>query len=274
MYGNRKQEIKDTVSWNSDLKKYAAYNWKDNTIEINWDNINRVTDNDLGDRIEEYISKLEELQDSMNDAEDAIDEYTDTLKELEEQGREDTMDFEQRVYDAILNREQKIIDNLSNLDETINNSNDALMSAIQENLDKIRQDRNNQKTEKEITDKERQLAYLQLDTSGSNELAIKQLQEELTNQEQDYTDNLIDQRLSEIEQQNEKASDQRQTQISIMQAQLDVAKNEGKYWNEVYTLINKGTTATGALLKGSELEKLLKKEDTFSGLSSMQKWIG
>lgn len=275
MYVNRKQEIKDTVSWNSDLKKYAAYNWKDNTIEINWGNINRVTDNDLGDRIEEYISKLEELQDSMNDAEDAIDEYTDTLKELEEQGREDTMDFEQRVYDAILNREQKIIDNLSNLDETINNSNDALMSAIQENLDKIRQDRNNQKTEKEITDKERQLAYLQLDTSGSNELAIKQLQEELTNQEQDYTDNLIDQRLSEIEQQNEKASDQRQTQISIMQAQLDVAKNEGKYWNEVYTLINKGTTATGALLKGSELEKLLKKEDTFSGLSSMQKmdWL-
>lgn len=275
MYVNRKQEIKDTVSWNSDLKKYAAYNWKDNTIEINWGNINRVTDNDLGDRIEEYISKLEELQDSMNDAEDAIDEYTDTLKELEEQGREDTMDFEQRVYDAILNREQKIIDNLSNLDETINNSNDALMSAIQENLDKIRQDRNNQKTEKEITDKERQLAYLQLDTSSSNELAIKQLQEELTNQEQDYTDNLIDQRLSEIEQQNEKASDQRQTQISIMQAQLDVAKNEGKYWNEVYTLINKGTTAAGALLKGSELEKLLKKEDTFSGLSSMQKmdWL-
>jgi hypothetical protein len=49
----REQQIRDTMAENSDLTKYARYNFEDNTIEIDWDAINAVTDEDLGGRIED-----------------------------------------------------------------------------------------------------------------------------------------------------------------------------------------------------------------------------
>ena len=43
-------------------------------------------------------------------------------------------------------------------------------------IDKQRQDRENEKTEEEIADKQRRLSYLQMDTSGANATEILKLQ--------------------------------------------------------------------------------------------------
>jgi hypothetical protein len=69
---------------------------------------------------------------------------------------------------------------------------------MQEQIDEYRQNRNNEKTEEELSDKQRRLAYLQQDTSGANALEIMQLQEELDEATEDYTDTLIDQKISEL----------------------------------------------------------------------------
>lgn len=275
MLVNRKQEIKDTVSRNSDLKGYASYNWEDMTIEINWDKINQVTDTELGEKIENYVSKLEELQDSMDEAEESIADIDETVKEIEEQGHDEMVDFEQRIMDAIIDREEKKIEKLETIDESITDGNSKLLDSIQNNLDKLRQERENEETERELAEKEAQLSYLQLDTSGANDLAIAELEKEIAEGQQDYTDTLIDQKLSELQEQNELASEERQAQIEIMRAQLEVAQNEGKYWSEVYRLITSGTDATGALIHGSDLEKILKDAETYNGLSKVQKmdWL-
>jgi hypothetical protein len=63
---------------------------------------------------------------------------------------------------------------------------------MQSSIDKYRQDRENERTEKELSDKQRRLAYLQQDTSGANALEIMQLQEEIEQGTEDYTDTLID----------------------------------------------------------------------------------
>ena len=76
---------------------------------------------------------------------------------------------------------------LSLIDESINDANSKLIDSIQSNLDKIRQERQNEETEQSIEDNERRLAYLQQDTSGANALEIQKLQEELATQKQDYT---------------------------------------------------------------------------------------
>ena len=275
MADSRRQEIKNTVSSNSDLGSYATYNWEDMTIEINWDNINQVTDTDLGERIEDYISKLEELQGSMDEANDAIDEIDNTVKEIEQQGHDELVDLEQRVMDAIIDREEKKIERLEAIDNSITDGNSKLLDSIQSNLDKLRQDRENQKTEQELAEKEAQLSYLQLDTSGANDLAIAALEKEITQGQQDYTDTLIDQKISELQEQNEEASEERQAQIELMKAQLEVAQSAGTYWNEAYKLISSGTDATGKLLHGSDLTNILKDSDNFSGLSDVQKmdWL-
>ena len=275
MYDKRKQEMQRTLSEYSDVSQYGTYNWSDNTVEINWAAIDKVTDTEKGERIEEYISKLEEIESQMDDAEDALDDIIDEIEELQKVGKDEYDDLESRVLDAIISREQEKIDKLSLIDESINDANTKLMNSIQSNLDKIRQDRQNQETEQSIEDNERRLAYLQQDTSGANALEIQQLQEELANQKQDYTDTLIDQKLSAIQEQNDKASEERQYQIELAQAQLEEAQKNGEFWNEAYRLIKEGTDATGKLVQNSELATLLKDGEAWESMSNIQKmdWL-
>lgn len=275
MIRKRKQEMRDTLSEYSDLSQYGTFNWNDNTIEINWDLINSVTDTDQGERIEEYIGKLEDIQSEIDDANDSVKDVEDAIDELANLGKDEYFDIEERILDAIVNREQEIIDTFSNLNDTINDANDKLLESIRTNLDKIRQDRDNEEAEEDIQANERQLAYLRQDTSGANDAAIRELEEELRGQKEDYTDTLIDQKLSEIEEQNESAAEQREKQITIMEAQLEQAQETGALWNEAYQKIAEGVDATGALIHGSELEALLQKSESFAGMSKLEKmdWL-
>jgi len=79
----------------------------------------------------------------------------------------------------------------------------------------VRQDRENAETEEELSDKQRRLEYLRQDTSGANDLEILQLEEEIREGQQDYTDTLIDQKISELQEQNDKAAEQREKQIEL-----------------------------------------------------------
>ena len=275
MYDSRKKELEGVLKAGKSYSEYATYNWKDNTVEINWAKLNEVTDKTQGEAIERYISQLEEIESQMDDAEDALDDIIDEIEELQKVGKDEYDDLESRVLDAIISREQEKIDKLSLIDESINDANTKLMNSIQSNLDKIRQDRQNQETEQSIEDNERRLAYLQQDTSGANALEIQQLQEELANQKQDYTDTLIDQKLSAIQEQNDKASEERQYQIELAQAQLEEAQKNGEFWNEAYRLIKEGTDATGKLVQNSELTALLKDGEAWESMSNIQKmdWL-
>jgi hypothetical protein len=83
-----------------------------------------------------------------------------------------------------------------------------------------------------LAEKERRLAYLRQDTSGANRAEILKLSEELQDERRDYTDELIDQKISALEEQNEKAAEQRQKQIDLLQSQLDYTEKYGLQWEE------------------------------------------
>lgn len=275
MYNKRKFEMEEALKAYSDISEYATYNWKDNTIEIDWGKIDEVTDSELGDRIDEYIDHLERIQDAMDDAEDSLDDIIDEIQDLKDEGKDEYSSFEEKVMDAYVQREQEKIDTLTDLDTDITNANSKLLSSIQSNLDKIRQERNNQKTEESLAEKERRLAYLRQDTSGANALEIKELEKELADSRQDYTDSLIDQKISELQDQNDRASEERQQQIELLQAQLDYSQKNGEYWPLVYSLIMTGVNDQSQLVKGSELEALFHNSDEWDGMSGIQKmaWL-
>jgi PAS domain-containing protein len=87
---------------NSELKKYATIDKETGQITIDWELINSVTDEEEGSAIEEYISKLEELRDSMYEAQDALEDINDAVWEIEERGREEYMEFEDRIKEALV----------------------------------------------------------------------------------------------------------------------------------------------------------------------------
>lgn len=257
------------------LSHYVKYDDKNNIVSINNKSLDKLANSRdpntqaLYKEIQDYISQFESYQDDIEEAFDNIEDAKNSLKEIEQEGRKTYRDLEDRIYEALVKREQEKIDKLSQIDNSINNANSELLDEIQNSISKTRQERENKKTEEDIAKKERRLAYLRRDTSNANALEIKKLEEEIANQKEDYTDTLIDQKISELQEQNDEASQQRQQQIDLLQAQLDYDEKSGYFWEEAHRLIQEGTDETGKLIHSSELVDILKEEENWSGLSAI-----
>ena len=257
--------IKSFADWGA--TRYGSYDPNTGLLKIDWDAIDAVKDENLGGAIEAYIGRLEELEGQIEDIDTQIEDFQDKVTELQKEGMQDYLDFEQKVYDAIVNQQQQLIDDYQDLSDKINESNSKILDSIQRSIDLQRQIRDNTKTEEDINEKEARLAYLRQDTSNGNLLEIKQLEEELADDRQNYEDNLIDQQLERLAQQNDDAQTARERQIDLMQKQLDYASKNGDFWNQTYDLLTNAFTESGEINLASQVWGLLKKDEGWKGMS-------
>ena len=211
------------------------------------------------------IDRLEEIQDEIDKAEDSLMEIEELVDEIEARGREEYFDLEGRVIDALEAIDQQEIDRISEISNAISDSQSKLLDSIQKSIDKQRQERDNQKAEEDLGDMRRRLAYLRQDTSGMNALEIKQLEEQLKEEEEAYGDTLVDQKLQEIQDQNDEASEQRERQIAIMEEQLEWNRESGKYAADARMYI---LDARNKLNEGVPLEKT----QLYEIISSGENW--
>ena len=271
MLNYRKRDFKQYLNENSQYSQYGTYNWKDNTIEINWGKINAIKDEEKGSKVDEYISKLEEFEGYMDDVNDTLMEINNQISELAESYQDAYITGLNTVKDALVEVRQKEIDKLSSLNDTINDSNSRMFDAIQKAIDDERQARENEKTEEDIANKENRLAQLQMDTSGGNQLEILQLQKEIDEAREGYQDSLIDQQLSRMQEEANMAAEQRERQISLLDEQLTVDQSNGEIWSKVFDIWNTGFTSDGKLNWGSPLGQLLRETADYQSMSDAEK---
>lgn len=274
----RRSQIQQYQQENADLMKYAKVVQNErgeDVLRIHWDQINLVEDPEQGQRIEDYVNQLEEWFDSLEEAEDKLNDIEDRIEEVKELGKEEYLDLENAIKDAVTYAYQEEIDKLSEINESINDTNTQLIDAISKQVSRMRQQRENERTEQELQEKQRQLLYLSQDTSGANDMAILELQREIEEGTVDYTDTLIDQKIDELQTQNDEAAQQREQQITLMQAQLDHLIQSGEIWDEVYSLMDEGLDPEAGLIRGSRLEQILKSAENFNGMSKVQQmdWL-
>ena len=267
----REQEMREFMDTTNDQDDYLWYNWEDRTIEIDWDAIDKITDQEQYDHIKDLISEAEEIQDKMDDAEDAIIDVENQIQELENIWRDTFTDFEERVLDAIVKMYQSVIDNYSELNDTLNETNTNILDAINREISLQRQIRDNTKTEQEIADNEAQLAYMQRDTTGGNKLEALQMRKDLDDQRQDYQDNLIDQAIQKLQDDNDMAAQQREKQIEIMQAQLDYQSENGEFNAYIRELMESAVDPDGHLATDSDLYKLLAEQENIDAMTKVQR---
>ena len=226
-------------------------------------------------------SLMEDNKKRMENITSEIDETRQQLDELEkrqlEENRkfmEDEIELEQLVMDTIIEKQQEEIDELTLMHDAITEGNEKLIETLNSKLELIRQQRDNTDKEEELAEKERRLAYLRQNTSGANRAEILKLSEGLQNERRDYTDELIDQKISALEEQNDKAAEQRQKQIDLLQSQLDYTEKYGLQWEEAQQLIRNGFDSKGQLRVGTDLYNMLmsKEEFTSIGLGSTQQF--
>lgn len=247
MLRNRQAELTKFMSDNKRLNQYGTYDVTSGMVQIDWEKINQVKSQDTGKDITEYIGKLEEIRDQINDAEDALWDIEDSVKEIMERGKDSYLDLEERIKEALVGNYQSQIDKLSEINDSINDTNDKLLGEIRKTLDKLRQDRQNEKTEQDLADKQTRLAYLRQDTSGGNLTEILRLEREISESTESYTDQLIDQKINELQEQNDEAREQREKQIELAQSQLDHAVAQGLLWDEVHSILMDSFNEQGEL---------------------------
>ena len=281
VYNNSKgKEKKGTISA-STLRKYAWWDEESKTVQINWNKLHALESKkdekestyyqEFGAAIEDYISKLEQFQDDYEDAEDKYYDALDAQTELLEEIAQNMFDAEEKVLDILVDVREKEIERLENINDSINDGNDRLMKSIQNSIDKIRRERDNEKTEETLAEKERRLAYLKQDTSGRNALEIKQLEKELKDERESYTDTLVDQSIDDIQSSMDEASEQRERQIEILNKQLEADQESGEAMKDVHKLMAEAINPDGSINESSNLFKLLEASSDYQAASNQKR---
>ena len=254
LLAERKKDIEKLN--NNKYSKYARYDMATGNIILNNDLISKNKDEDIGKGIEEQVSKLEELKGEIEGAEDALWEIDDKLYELTQRGRDEYINFQKDVYNALIKQRQDEIDKYSEYISTLAEAKSDILDALRKYIDKQRQERDNAEKEKEIADKDAQLFRMERDT-GSTQADIIAARKDVEQMRRDYTDELIDQKISELEEQNDEAQKVREKQLETMQKQLEQDQESGALWAQVKTLMEEGWGPDGKIIEGSELERIL-----------------
>ena len=198
------------------------------------------------------------------------------------EGRDQYSELIDRVTDSIADNRQKEIDKLGQINDSVNNAQSNLVSKLQEQINNDRQKREEEKAKENISNLQNQAAYLAMDTSGANSLSLLNTEQQIAEAEQSYQDMLVDQAIQNLQDANEKAAQQREQQIALLQAQLDADLENGKIAQEADLIVRDSLTSWGegvplnetqmySILFGSEGGSLsaIAQEDWASSLQTM-----
>ena len=216
----------------------------------------KLKDNKLGNAVKEYIENYNAAWEEEKKWEAQIIDLQKEMIEQLNKERDNYISLLERTRDALVQKIQKQIDKESKIIEAINDANSKLIDSMNKNVSKMRQDRGNKKTEEELQDKYAQLNAMKRIGSGANASDIKKLEKEIKDLEQNYTDTLVDQKISDFQEKNDSASQRKQTAIEIAQALLET-RSENGYFNEEAIQMIKDAMADGIYNSDDALWKLL-----------------
>lgn len=228
-------EIKGT-----DLEQYVTFDEVTGKSTLQPKYYTDNLDDEERKKFDNTLTKLFDLENIIKDTEDAIEDATDALEQEKEEQDEAITDALEKIKEGIIKERQEQIDQLSKINDTVKEAQDSLINKIQQQIDEDRQARENEKTQKDITDKEARLAYLMRDSSGANAMEIAQLQKEIAEAKQDYSDILVDQSIQKLSDSSEGAAEQRERQIELMQEQLDIYQEGVDIWRDAVGILFKG----------------------------------
>ena len=226
-----KEELENQEKLRKDALKYLTYSQNgDGTYNISFDTDRFETDKenlglstDYGKKIEDYVKDIqtlnEELNNSYTEQTQSLTELYTTLADL----KQERADNAGELLDIVENEQQKELEKIRGLSESLNESIRDLLDEVKERLTERRNREDNLKTEQDISKKQQRLAALRADTSGGHAVEIAQLEREIAEAQQSYGRTLEDQLLDRLQRQADEASKQRERMIELQENLLEMS---------------------------------------------------
>lgn len=207
-----KMQADGSVTYNIDWAKFNDDQKKDPYNKETYDKIKAQLDN-LNATSKAFNESIKDTTDLLASVYDELSEYQKTIA-----------DFEKTILDQLEKSIQEEIDNSKKLNDAIKTGFKDLLDQVKRKLDERRQKEDNAKTEQDIANKQQRLSLLRSSTNGS-QVEIAQLEKEIGDAQQSYQRTLEDQLLARFQQQEDLAAKQREQQIALAQASLDVQRS-------------------------------------------------
>lgn len=231
----------------------------------------------LREEADRLYNKVKEATDAEWDAVSKLQDNVSLMRELRDRGRDQFIELENTIRDGIVTLYEKNIEAMENSNNAITEANSKLLESMRKSINEDRQARDNAKTEQDIEDQQRRLAYLQQDSSGANQQEILQLQKSIDEAQQSYQDSLVDQALQKLEDANQIAEEQRQEQIEIAREQLQYIQDNGLLWEQIGNLSDEEKIriwkASGSFGSMSPEEQDLKLEQFKASIELANSWF-
>lgn len=225
---------------------YMKYDENGQEIKMDEDNNGEITDEERESYYENatkaFKDKLDDFADATQSLWDEIQEGNKTLEELEtarnellKEMRDNQIDLENKVLDAIVEARQREIDELQDTRDALEESVGKYIDGLTDALDKERSMYDTQEDQDELNRKKRRLAILQ--RSGGSASEIASLQDEINSSEQDLYFEMQQQQIDAIQQASDLEIERLDHQIDVMTETLEYQKEFGLLWGYVYEVL-------------------------------------
>ena len=188
---------------------------------------------DTIERIKKVIEDIDKKRsDALSASADSFKTITEIYNKIAEY-QEYISSFESELLSGLEEQTEKEINKLDKINANLSKAFKELLDEVKYQLDERRKKEDNIKTEKDLSQKQQRLTALQADTSGGHQVEIAQLQKEIAEAQQSHQRSLEDQLIEKLQHQGDKAEQQRQQQIDILNAQKELASELGTNLTEV-----------------------------------------
>ena len=177
-------------------------------------------------------NELGEIIDLKKSAEDS----KSALIDIKNQIQDNEIELENKLMQAIEDREQFRIDELNKQKEMLEDAAEKFLDGLSKQLDKEKDMYERQEKQDELIKLQRQLAILQ--RSGGSSSQIRSLQEQIRSQQKDQYFDERQQQIDAIKEASDAEIERLDRQIQIAEETLTYAKENGLYWNEVRSMMD------------------------------------
>ena len=205
---------------------------------------NKIKDDDYAAMVQAFWDKVDSDKDEMQNLHDSIEEQKNTIlqkmderNQLLQEMKDNQLEVENQVLEAVENAAQREIDKLQDVKDAFSDTIEDYIGGLQDALDKEQQLYNNSQSEADLNTKRRQLDILR--RSGGSAAEIASLEEEINNSERDLYFEYQQQEIDAIQDAADRQLEAMETQIDLMTEQLEYQKLHGLLWEQVASIMNK-----------------------------------
>lgn len=185
--------------------------------------------------VSSFMNEFDSAADNIADLENNILENESSKNEILRNIRDNQIELEEKIRDAIVEREQQRIDKAKEERDALKESADEFLEGLNNSLNKERQMYQANQSAEDLNKLRRRLAILQ--RSGGSSSQIRSLQQEIDSKTQDAYFDAQQKQIDAVKEASDLEIERLDRQIEVMEETLDYQKANGLLWAEVNSIL-------------------------------------